>query len=932
MSFLEILYKLFIGPLELFFEIIYAVAYRLVADPAIAIIALSLAMNFLVLPLYRRADAMQEEERDRALAMKPWVDHIKKTFKSDERFMMLQTYNRQNGVKQTDVLKSSISLLLEIPFFIAAFHFLSNLQLMQGASLGPISNLGAPDALLQIGGISINVLPIFMTLINIVSAAIYLKGFPLSSKIQTYGIAAIFLILLYNSPAGLVFYWTLNNLFSLVKNIFYKLKNPDKVLTFMASIAGIAAPIAFLAAGISLSPLRTATLVIFFIVLQIPLLKLIAKGKVKTRLNIPPATKTDSHIFFLACLFLALITGLLIPLSVIQASPAEFMDTTSSRSPLLYIIESLALSIGTFVIWFGVFYWIATPKGKTVFSYLVIALAIIGVINYLFFGTNYGNLSADLQFDTEPTNSNVSILINAVVLTVVALLALLVWIKKKSIFKIAFASLSIAVIAFSLFSAVNVNKELAEVSIPSTEEPTDKHEDSLRITLSKSGKNVVVMMLDRAVPGFVPYFVEEIPELKDMLSGFTCYSNTMSFGPITNVASPALYGGSEYRPKQINERNNTPLVVKQNESLKIMPSLFQENGFGVTVFDPTYAGYTWIPDLTIYDDLPGVKAYRTMDGQFMASKYQSEEKKEAARKQMARNFFCYSLFKIAPLAIQPSIYQKAAYNSTQLASQIIYNAHKAAGINTGFLQSYAVLDNLSEITDIESAGNNFLMMSNDTTHEPALLQEPSYTPEFIVENEAYDKEHAIRTTATGEKLNFDQEESALFTDLVTHYQINMAALLRIGEWCEYLKENGVYDNTRIIIVSDHSWGLFFGDDMVFDIYSPYQQDTVHRDARVFNCLFMVKDFNSTEFTFSDEFMTNADTPVLAFKDLIINPVNPYTGNVINSDYKNEPEQYVMYSTEWRTKDNNGNTFNPGQWFSVHDDVRDVNNWTYLYEE
>ena len=41
---------------------------------------------------------------------------------------------------------------------------------------------------------------------------------------------ALFLVLLYNSPSGLVIYWTMNNLFSLVKNIFYKMKHPIWVL------------------------------------------------------------------------------------------------------------------------------------------------------------------------------------------------------------------------------------------------------------------------------------------------------------------------------------------------------------------------------------------------------------------------------------------------------------------------------------------------------------------------------------------------------------------------------------------------------------------------------------------------------------------------------------------------------------------------------
>ena len=54
MSFWDILGTLLIKPLQLLFEVVFVMANRVVGDPGLAIIALSLAMNFLVLPLYRR--------------------------------------------------------------------------------------------------------------------------------------------------------------------------------------------------------------------------------------------------------------------------------------------------------------------------------------------------------------------------------------------------------------------------------------------------------------------------------------------------------------------------------------------------------------------------------------------------------------------------------------------------------------------------------------------------------------------------------------------------------------------------------------------------------------------------------------------------------------------------------------------------------------
>ena len=140
-------------------------------------------------------------------------------------------------------LRSSISLIIQVPFFIAAYHFLSNLEIIQSIPFLFIHDLGEPDALFSIGSFKINVLPIAMTIINILSGAVYTKGFPIKEKIQLYAMALLFLFLLYDSPSGLVLYWTMNNVFSLVKNIFYKTNNPARTLYFTITsiclVAGI---------------------------------------------------------------------------------------------------------------------------------------------------------------------------------------------------------------------------------------------------------------------------------------------------------------------------------------------------------------------------------------------------------------------------------------------------------------------------------------------------------------------------------------------------------------------------------------------------------------------------------------------------------------------------------------------------------------------
>ena len=165
-SVFELLKNIFIGPLQILFELIYAFARFILKSPGFSIVALSLLMNLLVLPLYKRADAMQEDARNIENKLHDGVAHIKKAFTGDEKMMILQTYYRQNNYKPTDALKGSVSLLLQIPFFMAAYNFLSTLSELQGTTFGLIKDLGTPDGLLVIGGVAINVLPVIMTLVN----------------------------------------------------------------------------------------------------------------------------------------------------------------------------------------------------------------------------------------------------------------------------------------------------------------------------------------------------------------------------------------------------------------------------------------------------------------------------------------------------------------------------------------------------------------------------------------------------------------------------------------------------------------------------------------------------------------------------------------------------------------------------------------------
>lgn len=923
MTIFGMLYKLLIGPLELLFEVIFVIANGKVSNPAYAIIALSLAMNFLVLPLYRRADAMQAEERDREEKMRPWIDHIKKTFKGDERFMMLQTYYRQNNYRPTDVLKGSVSLFLEIPFFIAAYRFLSGLEILKGISFGPITDLGAPDAMINIGGTAINFLPILMTLINVVSAAVYMRGMPLRSKIQTYGIAAIFLVLLYNSPAGLVFYWTLNQVFSLLKNVFYKFKDPAKMLRILASVTGIV----LLALVLIKHPFgsKRAQLIVIaaLLCLQLPLLIEFFRKRHSGTIAFPLTVKQSNFLFNVSAVLLAVLTGLLCPSAVIADSAEEFINLSNYVSPNWYIVSAFLLAAGTFIIWFGIFYRLADDTGKHVISLVMAMVAVVGLMNYMLFSTGFGNLSTDLQFDDSPVISGKMILLNAAASLAVMLVIALIWKFKSELLRGGIAIVCVALVIMSGVNVVSISqvlsadKDMIEAST-TAEEP--------ELTFSKSGKNVLVIMMDRMAGFYIPYIVEEKPELKDAFDGFTVCSNVTSHATTTNQGAPALYGGYDYTPTEINKRDTESLASKNDEALKVMPTLFGDAGYDVTICEPTYAGYKQIPDLSIFNDHPEYKTYN-LNGHFSLEEYGFVSRSDSESVTNYRNFFCYSLFRISPSVFQKTLYGKGRYNSavngTFVAGHTVDGTSKSHGFVTAFMRYYAVLCHLRDITSVTKDGNSFIMMSNDTTHEAMLLQEPDYVPAVDVDNTEYDKEHPTRTDAEGNALEFENKDTR------QHYDINMAAMLRLGEWFDYLKQQGVYDNTRIIIVSDHGTPYRWkGPNSIY--YT--DEDTGEEknlDIRRFACTLMYKDFDAEGFTYNDTFATNADVPAIALEGVVDDPKNPFTGNpIIRADDSMLPIE-VVRTSEHSIKKNNGNTFIPGNWFELSGNVHELSSWKYI---
>jgi len=845
---LNILYTLIIYPIETIIEFCYVFAFHLTNNPGLSVIGISLAVNFLVLPLYLMAEKQQQAEREKQNQMKRMKDNIKAVFKGDKRYMLLSTLYRQHNYHPIYALRTSIGIFIQVPFFIAAYHFISNMEMIRGVSFGPISDLGRPDSILKINNFAINILPIAMTLINSISVLIYTRGFSIRDKIQLYGMAALFLILLYNSPSGLALYWTANNFLSLSKNVFQALFG-----------------------------------------------HYVKRDRKQSGLPVNQDNRQNTVIFILSLLVLYLLAGFVIPSSLIGSSVQEFSFIGSYKSPFPFIANTALQSFGIFLLWPLSVYFLFSEKIKSKLTKTAVIISIAAAINALLFPGKYGFLTIELIF-SENVSAGISVyIVNILVLVIVVILVLLFINRYKKLFTVAMTITVSALLVFTLINSVKIHKEFAAFQMQLSKRDTiDK--DSV-FQFSKEGKNVLVIMLDAAINGFIPYIFDERQELYDSFDGFTWYRNTVSFGMHTVFGSPGVFGGYEYTPLEMQARSDKPLVEKHNEALLMLPRIFLDQDYKVTVTNPPYANYSLIPDLSIFDNYPEIYAENIIGEYNKSWLYERESQGERidianATIIIESNLIRFSFFKIAPVLLRNIIYNNGKWLRIGEVNDKNIRAYRKT-----VMDNYIALDVLDKITQTSSLKfDTYTAIYNALPHEPAFLQYPDYVP-------------TSKAIVRG---------NTSFIDNI-RYDVNIAAMLLLGKWFDFLKENGVYDNTKIIIVSDHGRPT-----------SGIMQNLIifGNNIHAISAFLLVKDFNSHgRLSVDDSFMTNADVPLIALDGIVKNPVNPWNGKIIKSD--KEDGVTVTSSMLWNINQHPKNVFNikPDEWLHVHTDIYELENWS-----
>ncbi len=686
-----------------------------------------------------------------------------------------------------------------------------------------------------------------MTAINIIAGLIYSKGHKPKEKIQLIITALVFLFILYNSPSGLVLYWTMNNLISLVKNVFYRFGGATKRFCNFQSLV-----------------CRAKT------------------GPVQKNSNGKPkdcgGKKSEKGVFFASSLALAILTGLAIPSIIIESEPNAFCYIDNIKSPLVFLANVFLQSLSTFFIWPLCFYFLFSDRIKKAFSFFFPTLLVFSTINAFLFTGNYGPLSQDLDFMQSQTFfvAPSAFTINFAIFIAICALRL---VDQKKCANAFFSTTIVICICLCSYSFMNV--KTIKKSYKNMEPPKSESAPTRELALSRTKKNVIVFMQDRMLGTMVDDIFKADESLKDGFDGFVFFPNTVSFGTLTMLGSPGLFGGYDYTPWEINQNKSKTLQQKHNEALLSMPLNFLSADFDVYVCDLPYENYYEQPVAAMYKDWPAIKRTPLRgkhSGLYLKSK--GLENPNYLSGAIKRNLIMVSAFKISAPIFRRLIHHNVWWNTTEKDKYSL------------FVDNFSELHFLPQLFTDDSQKGAFIIIDNEATHEPSAVNKDG-TPK------AYSEKGA----------DFDSHTAAM-----SAYKI----------FFEWLKKQNLYDNTRIIIVSDHGFGYNSGK---FDNSAgvpPYNKEKT-------NATILLKDFDSRGELFIDmTFMTNADTPFLATKNIILNAKNPWTGNSYQVKDKGSRVKICSPDAE-STRNRNHKKFDiaDDDWHSVSGDIFKSENWKQL---
>ena len=194
----------------------------------VTIILSSLVFTVFILPINILLIRSQRKMFYVQASLAPELEDIKFNFSGEEAHNRFMAAHKARGVSPFYNLRPLIYTLVPIPFLIAIFNVLGELDLILGHSFLWIQDLAYPDGIfhfktyIPLIGNSINLLPILMIPLTIFATLLH-KNKIISvkslrkQKLKLYFIGFGIFLLFYPFPSGMVLYWTSASIWQLIQ-------------------------------------------------------------------------------------------------------------------------------------------------------------------------------------------------------------------------------------------------------------------------------------------------------------------------------------------------------------------------------------------------------------------------------------------------------------------------------------------------------------------------------------------------------------------------------------------------------------------------------------------------------------------------------------------------------------------------------------------
>ena len=212
-----------IRPFSIAFMYAFEFLFGIIRNYGWAIIVFAIMIKIILNPLMKKSmDSMKKMQ-----SLQPKIEAMREKYKNDPQKMNAETMKmyKEYGINP---FGGCLPFLLQMPILFALFNLFRTTIMLRQATFGPIQDLSAPDQIIPIGNVSLNLLPILMGVSMILQQRLTVQD-P-KQKFTTYFMSIFMIYIFYSLSSGLNLYYLVFNILQIGQELAIRRRKPKEAV------------------------------------------------------------------------------------------------------------------------------------------------------------------------------------------------------------------------------------------------------------------------------------------------------------------------------------------------------------------------------------------------------------------------------------------------------------------------------------------------------------------------------------------------------------------------------------------------------------------------------------------------------------------------------------------------------------------------------